>query len=100
MQSTSLNAVSQPTMLRTLSKLPRSRVAAALPRSARRNASTSVRAAQESEESALLQNRQQGAQRGGDRAPARYQPSLFTSPFSLTRELAPVLPTRISNIFR
>jgi hypothetical protein len=88
------------TMLRTLSKLPRSRIAALTSR----GVSGSARAAQQEGGSA--------AGRGGDvpvRRSARprqtsvgrpYNRPGTMTPFSLTSGLAPVLPTRFDSLFR
>lgn len=85
-------------MLRAISKLPRARLAS---RSGLRNATTAARRAQEGERAAQDQTdlQTQQSQRGG--APARYAPSnVLSSPFSLTRDFAPLLPSRVSSIFR
>ncbi|EIE27154.1 HSP20-like chaperone [Coccomyxa subellipsoidea C-169] len=85
-------------MLRALTKLPRARLAS---RSGLRNATTAARRAQEGERTAQDQGalqQQTGDQRGT--APTRYTPSVLTNPFSLTRDLAPLMPSRVSSLFR
>lgn len=99
MQSASLSSLNRPSnMLRAISKLPRARLAS---RSGLRNATTAARRAQEGERAAQDQTdlQTQQPQRGG--SPARYAPSnVLSSPFSLTRDFAPLLPSRVSSIFR
>lgn len=85
-------------MLRALSKLPRGRLAS---RSGLRNATTAARRAQEGERTAQDQGvLQQEAPNQRGVAPSRYSPSALTSPFSLTRDFAPLLPSRVSSLFR
>lgn len=97
MQSAALNSLNkQPTMLRALSKLPRTRLAS---RSGLRNATTSARRGQEGERAAGDQGALQQQQPTGGAPATRYTPSTL-SPFSLTREFAPLLPSRVSSLFR
>ncbi|CAL8462801.1 g2334 [Coccomyxa elongata] len=84
-------------MLRALSKLPRTRLAS---RSGLRNATTSARRGQEGERAAGDQGALQQQQQTGGAPATRYTPSTLTSPFSLTREFAPLLPSRVSSLFR
>ena len=85
MTSVSIPASSQPNMLRALSKLPRSRLQRAL---------SSARAAQQQGQNVQVQQQPQGQmQRNVPR-------NMITSPLSLTRDLAPLLPRSIASVFR
>jgi hypothetical protein len=93
-------ANANPSMLRSLSKLPRSRIAAL----GTRSVSGSVRAAQQESGAAAGQRADVPVKRSGrprQTSMARPYNRLGTmTPFSLTSGLAPVLPTRFDSIFR
>ena len=101
MQSASLSSLNkQSPMLRALSKLPRARLAS---RTGLRNATTAARRAQEGERAAPAQDQGALQQQTADQrgvAASRSSPSILTSPFSLTRDFAPLLPSRVSSLFR
>lgn len=94
-------ANANPTMLRSLSKLPRSRIAGAL---GTRSVSGSARAAQQESGAAAGQRgdvpvKRSGRPRQTSVARPYNRPGNMT-PFSLTSGLAPVLPTRFDSLFR
>lgn len=87
MSSVSIPASSQPNMLRALSKLPRSRLQRAL---------STVRAAQQQGSNVAVQQQQQPQGQMQRNVPR----NMVTSPLSLTRDLAPLLPRSIASVFR
>ena len=94
-------ANANPTMLRSLSKLPRSRIAGAL---GTRSVSGSARAAQQESGAAVGQRgdvpvKRSGRPRQTSVARPYNRPGSMT-PFSLTSGLAPVLPARFDSLFR